>query len=188
MNKPFYIINTSRGKIINTHDLIGGIQSKKILGAALDVHESEDQTFNKLDFNQEFNYLLNCENVILTPHIAGLTKESNKKLSSVLIEKNTSIQMKKNLTLILLFTICLYVHGQEQITNFIYGASEILINDTETLIEGYMSPVGKWFGSGLNAGWYNTGKTHQFQDLMLLQVFILLLPKATINISIPLLN
>ncbi len=87
MNKPFYIINTSRGKIINTHDLIGGIQSKKILGAALDVHESEDQTFNKLDFNQEFNYLLNCENVILTPHIAGLTKESNKKLSSVLIEK-----------------------------------------------------------------------------------------------------
>ena len=87
MNKPFYIINTSRGKIINTHDLIGGIQSKKILGAALDVHESEDQTFNKLDFNQAFNYLLNCENVILTPHIAGLTKESNKKLSSVLIEK-----------------------------------------------------------------------------------------------------
>ncbi len=87
MHKPFYIINTSRGKIINTHDLIGGIQSKKILGAALDVHESEDQTFNKLDFNQAFNYLLNCENVILTPHIAGLTKESNKKLSSVLIEK-----------------------------------------------------------------------------------------------------
>ena len=87
MNKPFDIINTSRGKIINTHDLIGGIQSKKILGAALDVHESENQTFNKLDFNQEFNYLLNCENVILTPHIAGLTKESNKKLSSVLIEK-----------------------------------------------------------------------------------------------------
>ena len=87
MNKPFYIINTSRGKIINTHDLIGGIQSKKILGAALDVHESEDQTFNKLDFNQAFNYLLNCENVILTPHIAWLTKESNKKLSSVLIEK-----------------------------------------------------------------------------------------------------
>ena len=87
MHKKFYIINTSRGKIINTRDLIKGLESNKILGAGLDVHESENKAFSKLDFNQEINYLLNCKNVILTPHIAGLTKESNKKLSSVLIEK-----------------------------------------------------------------------------------------------------
>ena len=87
MHKKFYIINTSRGKIINTRDLVDGLESNKILGAGLDVHESENKAFNKLDFNQEINYLLNCKNVILTPHIAGLTKEANKKLSSVLIEK-----------------------------------------------------------------------------------------------------
>ena len=86
--------------------------------------------------------------------------------------------MKKNLTLILLFTICLYVQGQEQITNFIYGTSEVLINDTEKLIEGYMSPVGKWFGSGLNAGWYNTGKTHQFPGFDVTAGFHIITPKS----------
>ena len=87
MRKKFYIINTSRGKIINTGVLVNGLKTKKILGAGLDVHESENKTFNQLDFNQDVNYLLNCNNVVLTPHIAGLTKEANQKLSSVLIEK-----------------------------------------------------------------------------------------------------
>tara|TARA_Y100000766_G_C18794838_1_gene550063 strand:+ start:31 stop:954 length:924 start_codon:yes stop_codon:yes gene_type:complete len=87
MHKKFYVINTSRGKIINTSVLVNGLKTKKILGAGLDVHESENKTFNKLDFNQDVNYLLNCNNVVLTPHIAGLTKESHQKLSSVLIEK-----------------------------------------------------------------------------------------------------
>ncbi|RPG60877.1 MAG: hypothetical protein CBD51_000090 [Flavobacteriales bacterium TMED191] len=70
--------------------------------------------------------------------------------------------MKKNIVLKLLFIVFFQLTSQEQITNFIIGSSQTLINDTEKLVEGYMSPVGKWFGSGLNAGWYNTAKPHQF--------------------------
>ena len=87
MKKKFYVINTSRGKIINTSNLVSGLKSKKIIGAGLDVHESEDKTFSKLVFNQDINYLLNCDNVIMTPHIAGLTKEANEKIPSILIKK-----------------------------------------------------------------------------------------------------
>ena len=86
--------------------------------------------------------------------------------------------MKKNLTLKLFFIICLYVKGQEQITNFIYGSSEVFINDTEKLIEGYMSPVGNWFGSGLNAGWYNTSKTHQFPGFDITAGFHIITPSS----------
>ena len=70
--------------------------------------------------------------------------------------------MKKNIVLKLLFIVFFQLKSQEQITNFVIGSSQTLINDTEKLVEGYMSPVGKWFGSGLNAGWYNTAKPHQF--------------------------
>ncbi|RPG60876.1 MAG: hydroxyacid dehydrogenase [Flavobacteriales bacterium TMED191] len=87
MKKKFYFINTSRGKIVNSGDLVSGLKSNKIIGAGLDVHESEDKTFSKLVFNQNINYLLNCNNVIMTPHIAGLTKEANKKIPSILIKK-----------------------------------------------------------------------------------------------------
>ena len=51
-----------------------------------------------------------------------------------------------------------------------------------------MSPVGKWFGSGLNAGWYNTGKTHQFPGFDVTAGFHIITQKVTINISVPLLN
>tara|TARA_B100001250_G_C19785472_1_gene783937 strand:- start:687 stop:1727 length:1041 start_codon:yes stop_codon:yes gene_type:complete len=52
--------------------------------------------------------------------------------------------------------------SQNEITDFLIGSSEGFLNDTEQLIEGYMGPFGKWFGTGLNAGWYNTAKSHQF--------------------------
>ncbi|MBJ04494.1 MAG: hypothetical protein CMP65_01150 [Flavobacteriales bacterium] len=52
--------------------------------------------------------------------------------------------------------------SQNEITDFLIGSTATFQNDTEQLIEGYMSPFGKWFGTGLNAGWYNTAKSHQF--------------------------
>lgn len=52
--------------------------------------------------------------------------------------------------------------SQDVITDFLIGSSENFRNDTEVLIEGYMAPFGKWFGSGLNSGWYNTAKPHTF--------------------------
>ena len=64
-----------------------GLKTKKILGACLDVIENENPKFSEININKDFNYLLNCKNVIITPHIAGLSQEANKKLSTLLINK-----------------------------------------------------------------------------------------------------
>ncbi len=87
--KNFYIINTSRGKVIKTSDLIKNLKSGKIKGAALDVLEFEKISFEELSDknNKQINYLQKSENVLLTPHIAGLTDQSNKKLAMVTAEK-----------------------------------------------------------------------------------------------------
>tara|TARA_Y100000589_G_C27199225_1_gene648638 strand:+ start:4584 stop:5510 length:927 start_codon:yes stop_codon:yes gene_type:complete len=87
MNKPFYLLNTSRGAIVNTSDLIEGLKMNKILGAGLDVIENENINFKNIKINQNLNYLVNCEKVILTPHIAGLSINANKKISKTLIKK-----------------------------------------------------------------------------------------------------
>lgn len=87
MKKPFYLINTSRGDIVNTQHLMTALKDKKILGACLDVIENESKVFNKIKLDNNFNYLVNCKNIILTPHIAGLSKESNYKLANVIVEK-----------------------------------------------------------------------------------------------------
>jgi phosphoglycerate dehydrogenase-like enzyme len=89
--KPFWIINTSRGKNIVTADLVGALQSGKILGAGLDVLEYEKLSFETLfqDKNtpEAFQYLLQAKNVILTPHIAGWTFESHERLAQVIVDK-----------------------------------------------------------------------------------------------------
>ena len=89
--KPFWIINTSRGKNIVTADLVAAMQSGKILGAGLDVLEYEKLSFETLfqDKNtpEAFQYLLKAKNVILTPHIAGWTFESHERLAQVIVDK-----------------------------------------------------------------------------------------------------
>lgn len=88
--KPFYLINTSRGKCVNTRAVIDGIKSKKILGACLDVLEMESSAFQKSTDEQQLkllNELSSFNEVILTPHVAGWTKESHVKLSTVLADK-----------------------------------------------------------------------------------------------------
>lgn len=89
--KPFWIINTSRGKNIVTADLASAMQSGKILGAGLDVLEYEKLSFETLfqDKNtpEAFQYLLQAKNVILTPHIAGWTFESHERLAQVIVDK-----------------------------------------------------------------------------------------------------
>ena len=88
-NKPFWLINTSRGKIVNTPDLIDALNDKKILGAGLDVIDIESSSFTNIDkeSNPYFYELINLKNVIITPHIAGWTFESNIKLSQIIIDK-----------------------------------------------------------------------------------------------------
>ena len=87
--KPFWLINTSRGKIVNTPDLVDALNEKKILGAGLDVIDIESSSFNNIEkeLNPYFNELINLKNVIITPHIAGWTFESNVKLSQIIIDK-----------------------------------------------------------------------------------------------------
>lgn len=89
--KPFWIINTSRGKNIVTTDLVAAMKSRKILGAGLDVLEYEKLSFETLfqenDTPEAFQYLLDAPNVILTPHVAGWTFESHKRLAQVIVDK-----------------------------------------------------------------------------------------------------
>ena len=89
MAKPFYLINTSRGKVVKTDAVIEGIKSKKILGACIDVLEFESSSFEKIDpsFKSALSFLKEQDNVILSPHVAGWTSESYVKLSSVLADK-----------------------------------------------------------------------------------------------------
>ena len=93
--KDFYLINTSRGKIVKTSDLTEAIKSGKIKGACLDVLEYERQSFENLfeeeKLNTNLQYLLNSKKVMFTPHIAGWTYESDEKIGRVLAEKVISI-------------------------------------------------------------------------------------------------
>jgi D-3-phosphoglycerate dehydrogenase / 2-oxoglutarate reductase len=90
-NKPFWIINTSRGKNIVTADLVQAMKTGKIIGAGLDVLEYEKLSFETLFQDKEtpeaFQYLLNAKNVILSPHIAGWTFESHERLAQVIVNK-----------------------------------------------------------------------------------------------------
>ncbi len=88
--KNIYIINTARGKCLHTADLVKNISSGKVLGACLDVLEYEAVSFesiNNKDIPSPMQYLLKSDKVILTPHIAGWTKESNIKLAEFLAQK-----------------------------------------------------------------------------------------------------
>ena len=89
--KPFWLINTARGKSVNTFDLVNGLKSGKILGAGLDVLEYEKSSFENMFADNElpeaFQYLINADNVLLSPHIAGWTVESKEKLAQTIVNK-----------------------------------------------------------------------------------------------------
>ncbi|MEM5566584.1 2-hydroxyacid dehydrogenase [Psychroserpens sp. AS72] len=103
--KPFWLINTARGKSVVTKDLVSALVSGKILGAGLDVLEYEKASFENLfkkdvtssvvEMPEAFRYLISAENVILTPHVAGWTVESNEKLAQTIVDKIKSFVMQK---------------------------------------------------------------------------------------------
>lgn len=90
-SKSFWLINTSRGKNVVTADLVAALKSGKILGAGLDVLEYEKLSFETLFESDKipdaFQYLLESDQVILSPHIAGWTFESQKKLAQTIVDK-----------------------------------------------------------------------------------------------------
>ena len=88
--KSFWLINTARGSAVVTKDLVNGIEKGKILGAGLDVLEYEKSSFENLFLSETpkaLRYLIDSDSVILSPHIAGWTQESEKKLADTIVKK-----------------------------------------------------------------------------------------------------
>lgn len=89
--KPFWFINTARGKSVKTKDLVEALKSGTILGAGLDVLEYEKSSFENMFSDDElpeaFQYLIQADNVLLSPHIAGWTMESKEKLAQIIVDK-----------------------------------------------------------------------------------------------------
>jgi len=90
-SKPFWLLNTARGKSVVTKDLVNALQTGKILGAGLDVLEYEKASFEHL-FSEgmmpdAFAYLIKSKNVLLSPHVAGWTIESKEKLAQTIVDK-----------------------------------------------------------------------------------------------------
>jgi len=87
--KPIFLINTARGEIVSIKAVLDNIAKGKILGAGLDVLEKEK--FPTLAEQQWYDALKINEKVILTPHVAGWTFDSYRKISEVLAEKLAEI-------------------------------------------------------------------------------------------------
>ncbi len=90
-HKPFWFLNTARGKALVTEDLVKALKSGQILGAGLDVLEYEKASFEHLfmhgNLPEAFQYLITSDTVILSPHVAGWTIESKEKLAQTIVDK-----------------------------------------------------------------------------------------------------
>lgn len=88
--KNIFLINTARGKVLHTPDLVQAIENGKVLGAGLDVLEYEKSAFEQIEIDnmpEALKVLLKSDKVVLSPHVAGWTDESYYKLAKVLFEK-----------------------------------------------------------------------------------------------------
>ena len=93
--KPFWLLNTARGSSVVTKDLLLALESGQILGAGLDVLEYEKSSFEALFIESKtpdtFKKLMQSEKVLLSPHVAGWSKESHRKLAQTILDKIQAI-------------------------------------------------------------------------------------------------
>jgi len=95
MKKNFYLVNTARGKNVKTSALVDALKSGKVKAAALDVLEYDKSSFENLDIStslstrnkEDLQFLLESNQVIVTPHIAGWTHQSKEKLAQFIVDK-----------------------------------------------------------------------------------------------------
>lgn len=88
--KPVFLVNTARGRILETAALVRQLERGQVRGAALDVIEYEEMSFAHLDPNRQpepFQALLKADNVVLTPHVAGWSDASERGHALALVEK-----------------------------------------------------------------------------------------------------
>ena len=90
MRKPFILINTSRGAVVETIALRKGISTGKVTGACLDVFEEEPLGAMSEHMSSMLDEMMELPNTVVTPHIAGYTFEALYKMSKVLLGKITS--------------------------------------------------------------------------------------------------
>lgn len=93
--KKYWLINTSRGKVLRTSDLIKCMGEGRIIGAALDVLENEKLETMSEGQKNDFCYLVSQSNILLTPHIAGWTHESRQKIAEILLQKIRKLYLKQ---------------------------------------------------------------------------------------------
>ena len=90
-SKPLIFLNTSRGAVVRTSDLLDAIDAGKVRSAALDVIECEGSSLEGLELDDvaaaTLERLLKNDQILITPHVAGWSVESYFKLSSVLADK-----------------------------------------------------------------------------------------------------
>ena len=86
MKKSSFLVNTSRGEVVNHEHLLNFLKKKKINGAALDVLDNEHLFLTKLH-KKIISYAKNNQNLIITPHIGGYSKESLQKAENIVLGK-----------------------------------------------------------------------------------------------------
>jgi len=88
--KPIFLLNTARGQILKVNAVLRAIKQGKILGAGLDVLETE--RFPALAEQEWFEELRQSDKVLLSPHVAGWTFDSYRKISEVMADKLLAIR------------------------------------------------------------------------------------------------
>jgi D-3-phosphoglycerate dehydrogenase len=87
MHKPFYLINTSRGKVLNQEYLLEGLLGGKVLGACIDVFENEQISSYSVKEKVQIAALQATRKVLFSTHVAGWTHQSKLKLADILAQK-----------------------------------------------------------------------------------------------------
>lgn len=82
-----YLLNTSRGKVVDNAALIKALKEDRLRGVGLDVLENEQLSTYTSEEKQQLQTLVNNPRVILTPHIAGYSHESFERMATVLLTK-----------------------------------------------------------------------------------------------------